>query len=231
MVDVKEEEPGGKAFQTIFGLLTSNLHTCLPGIITAFDATLRTCSVQPGLKRLYSGDEEFTLLPIQEDVPVYYPGSNGFYLEVELKAGDEVLCVVSERAIDDWLDQGGTVDLSSSRRFNLSDIVVLPGLKTKVNVQGPVGSGIALRNAEGTVHVRVESDVITAQVETTKMEVKTEGVLVEPVIPLAPILTDVSAWNGIGPPPGNVSLLSHTHSGVTAGPGVTGPPVPVPPLP
>lgn len=235
MVDVREQEPGGKAFKTIFDLLTANLHTCLPGIITAFDANLRTCSVQPSIKRLYSGEEETTLLPIQEDVPVQYPGSNGFYLEVELAAGDEVLCIVSERAIDNWLDQGGTVDPESPRRFDLSDMIVIPGLRSTTNVQGPVGSGIALRNAGGTVEIRLVDDLISAKLDTVKVELRaggTPGIIVEPIVPLTPLTHDVSVWDGLGVPlPGTVSLASHTHAGVTVGTGVTGPPVPIPPTP
>lgn len=227
MVDVREQESGGKAFRTIFDLLTSQLHTAMPGIVTEFDGTERTCSVQPALKRLFTGDEEATLLPIQEDVPVLYPGSNEFYLEFELKSGDEVLCVVSERAIDQWLDQGGPIDPQSSRRFSLSDIVVIAGLKSKTNIQGPVGEGIALRNAEGDVFVRVKSDIISNQIGALKFDIKATGVSAEPVVPLATLLTDIQAWNGTGvpPPPGWVSLATHTHPIAGA---ATGPPTPVP---
>jgi hypothetical protein len=226
MVDVREQEPGGKAFKTIFELLTSNLHTSLPGVIVDFDGVTRTCSVQPALKRLYTGDEETTLLPIQEDVPVQYPGSNDFYLEFELKKGDEVLCIVSERAIDQWLDSGGTVDPQSYRRFSLSDIIVVPGLRSGASVQGPVGEGIALRNALGTVETRIIDTKITAKVLTTTMEVDILGVKVKPDLPLP---TDVQAYQPIpvplnSPPPGStwppgyISLVNHTHEDSTGAP-------------
>jgi hypothetical protein len=229
MVDVRREEPAGKAFKTIFDLLTSNLHTSLPGLIVDFDGDARTCSVQPALKRLYTGDEEAVLLPIQEDVPVLYPGSNEFYLEVELKKDDEVLCVVSERAIDQWLELGDTVDPQSRRRFNLSDIIVVPGLRTGVNVQGPVGPGIALRNATSTVYVRVEESLVTASVDTTNFEITATGIKGKPA---TPIQTDVEGYQplvvtppGIGP--GYVSLVNHTHQVVSVG-APSGLPIPIP---
>jgi hypothetical protein len=236
MVDVREQEPGGKAFKTIFDLLTSNLHTSLPGIIIDFDNTARTCSVQPALKRLYTGDEEATLLPVQEDVPVQYPGSNDFYLEFELKKGDEVLCIVAERALDQWLDSGGTTDPQSRRRFSLSDIVVVPGLKSNANTQGPVGEGIALRNAKGTVEARVVSDKITAKVLTTTMEVDVLGVKVKPDLTLP---TDVQAYQPIPVPlvlppggtaaAGYVSLVNHVHQDGTGLPTTLPIPIPGPP--
>jgi len=229
MVDVHEQEPGGKAFKTIFDLLTSNLHTSLPGIITKFDENERTCSVQPSLQRLYTGDEEATLLPEQEDVPVAYPGSREFYLEYKLSAGDEVLCIVSERALDHWLDLGGIVDPQSARRFSLSDIVVVAGMKSKVNIQGPVEDGIAMRNATGTVFVRVQSDIIVAEVNQMSFEVSTLGVKARPTLP---ILADVQGYQpilvtppGIGP--GYVSLVNHTHQVTTIG-APTGLPIPIP---
>jgi len=228
MVEVRKEEPGGKAIKTIFDLLTSNQHTCMPGIITEFNEVERTCSVQPALKRLFTGEEETVLLPIQEDVPILFPGSNEYYLEFKLNSGDEVLCIVSERAIDQWIEAGGPVDPQSSRRFSLSDIIVVPGLKSKVNVQGPVGEGISLRNATGSVFIRVKSDVIVNQIGTMKFEIKSGAVAAEPLIPFSPQLNDVRAWNGIGVPPGYVSLAWHTHSGVTPGVGASGPPIPGP---
>jgi hypothetical protein len=236
MVDVRKREPAGKAIKTIFDLLTSNMHTCLPGIITEFNGDERTCSVQPAYERLYTGDEKTMLLPIQEDVPVQYPGSKEFYLEYELKPGDEVLCLVAERALEQWLELGGTVDPQSFRRFSLSDIVVVGGLKSKNNVQGPVGEGIALRNALGTVEARIVSDKITAKVNTTTVEIDTLGIKVKPDLPVP---TDVQAYQSVPVPlvlpPGGfapigyASLVNHIHQDGTGLP--TTLPIPIPGVP
>jgi hypothetical protein len=236
MVDVREQETGGKAIKMIFDLLISNLHTNLPGIIVSFDPNERTCSVQPALERLFSGEAETVRLPIQEDVPVQFLGSNEFYLEVMLQKGDEVLCIVSERALDQWLDSGGTVDPQSARRFSLSDIIVVPGLRTSLNIQGPVGEGIALRNASGTVETRVVSDKIMAKVNTTTMEIDTLGVKVKPDLPLP---TDVQAYQPVPvplvlppggfAPVGYVSLVNHVHQDGTGLP--TTLPIPIPGIP
>jgi hypothetical protein len=219
MVDVREQERGGKAIKTIFDLLTGNLHTFLPGIIQSFDPLERTCSVQPSLKRLYSGDEEPTNLPIQEDVPVQFPGSNGFYLEFRLSKGDEVACAISERSLEAWLELGGVVDPADSRRFDLSDMIVIAGMKTQANVQGEVGEGIALRNAEGTVQVRAVNDLVTVVTGDTTLECTVDGVKAKPTA--APAVTDVKAYQPTpliptdvavpGTAPGYVTIQDHFH--------------------
>lgn len=219
MVDVREKERGGKAIKTIFDLLTANLHTFLPGIVQSFDSVARTCSVQPSLKRLYSGDEEPTILPVQEDVPVQFPGSNEFYLEFKLNKGDEVTCAVSERSLEAWLELGGVVDPDDTRRFDLSDIIVIAGMRTKKNEQGEVGEGLALRNNAGTVAVRVVTDLVTVVTGDTTLECTVDGIKAKPTA--APAVTDVKAYQAVPTPPtdvgvpgtapGYVTLQNHTH--------------------
>lgn len=219
MVDVREKEPGGKALKTIFDLLTANQHTFLPGIVQSFDSKERTCSVQPSLQRLYTGDEEPTNLPIQEDVPVQFPGSNEYYLEFKLNKGDEVACAISERSIEAWLELGGVVDPGDTRRFDLSDMIVIAGMKTKANAQGDVGEGIALRNSEGTVEVRAVADLVTVKTGDTTLECTVDGVKAKPTA--APAVTDVKAYQPTplqpadvavpGTAPGYVTIQDHFH--------------------
>jgi hypothetical protein len=147
------------ALAEIFRNLLTDVHTAMPGQVTAFDSVLQTCSVQPCLKRKYVGEDDAELLPVIEDVPVLYPGSNDLWLTYELKEDSYVLLVCSERAIADWMITGGTTDPLRQRKHNLSDAVAIPGLiPTPAILNGVDVDAIAMRNRTNTAKVSVETN-------------------------------------------------------------------------
>lgn len=103
------------------------LNTCMPAIVTKYDASTQTCSVQPVFKRT-TINGEVSSRGIIEDVPVVFPRSGSFGFTFPLTVGDSVLIVFSQRSLDDWVDNGGEVELTDYRLHDLTDAIAIPGL-------------------------------------------------------------------------------------------------------
>jgi hypothetical protein len=222
----KEQERLGNGFSTIFDLLMSDKHTNTPGLVVSFNAEERTISVQPVLFR---GETESRLLPIETDVPVNYPGSDEYELAFELKEGDKVLLVTSERSIDDWMASGEPVEPADPRRFDLSDAIAIAGLTTAAQSKAAVGPGITLRKADDTIALSILEDMVAVKAGDMTFEVTAGGVRAKPT-GVTPALADVEAYQplvvtppGVGP--GYVSLVAHTHQVISVG-APTGLPIP-----
>jgi hypothetical protein len=113
----------------------SNLHTAIPGIVDSYNPDTKTVDVTPALKRkLIDTGEEISIQKI-EGVPVGYYQTNDFIFSFPLKEGDEVMLIVMERSIDQWLKKGGIVSPNDQRKFDLSDAVAYPTIK-------PLGTGL-----------------------------------------------------------------------------------------
>ena len=127
------------------------VHTCMPGRVTAFDRDTQTASVQPCLQRKFKNQDPQDL-PVIEDVPIVYPGSGDLWLVFDVVVDSYVLLVFSERAIADWMAKGETQDPKRRRTFNLSDAIAIPGmLPDPVKFSGAVEAGeIGLRTEDGT---------------------------------------------------------------------------------
>jgi hypothetical protein len=103
------------------------LNTCMPAIVTKYDASTQTCSVQPVFKR-NTINGEVSSRGVIEDVPVVFPRSGSFGFTFPLTVGDSVLIVFSQRSLDDWVDNGGEVELTDYRLHDLTDAIAIPGL-------------------------------------------------------------------------------------------------------
>jgi len=147
------------ALAEIFDSLMRDIHTCMPGIVTAFDRDTQTATVQPCLQRKFKGMEPQNLTPV-ENVPIVYPGSGDLWLVFDIEVGSYVLLVFSERAIATWMEKGDVVDPKLRRTFNLSDAIAIPGLLPgPVQFSGAVVEGeIGLRSADGTKKAVLDSN-------------------------------------------------------------------------
>ena len=104
------------------------VHTAMPGEITAFDPATQTATVQLCLQREVLDKTE----PISElrQVPVMLNGGGGFYLTFPLEAGTPCLVVFSERGIDNWVRDAGCQPQFLRRTHHLSDAICIPGLRS-----------------------------------------------------------------------------------------------------
>lgn len=105
-----------------------SINTCMPCKVLAYDEGSRTAKIQPlfMVKEVNRAPEKLSVL---EDVPVLKQkykvngGATEEYVPV-LSAGDTVLAVFCQRAIDEALD-GNVVYPGTSRLFAVHDAIIV----------------------------------------------------------------------------------------------------------
>ena len=142
----------------------AKIRTAFPARITAFDADAGpTASVQPAIQAAYwDADLEepvFFEMPEITNCPVHYPAGGGFQITYPLEAGDDCLVLIAERSIDEWMATGNASNIPRMlRRFDLSDAIVIPGLRPNARALTNVDTGaLQIRNENGSV-MRVNDD-------------------------------------------------------------------------
>lgn len=76
-----------------------DLHTCMPGIVKAYDASTGRANVQPAVKvalKRENGSRAFESLPLIQNVRVCWPGAGDFELHLPRAQGDTVWLMFSE---------------------------------------------------------------------------------------------------------------------------------------
>jgi hypothetical protein len=136
----------------------ADVHVALPAQVESFDADRRCVTVQPLIRQATtdteSGERSVERLPVINDVPIVFPGSGAFCVEWPVAKGDTGLLVFSEASIDKWLTRGGDVDPLDDRRFNLSDAIFIPGLRS-LNAPpsgSPAPAGTMILRTAGQIH-------------------------------------------------------------------------------
>lgn len=212
----------GSGIRSVLESRLCELHTSMPGRVVSFDANNQTCSVVPCLKRKFVDSDDTVELPIIEDVPVVYPGSDDLWLVFDLKMDSYVLIVFSERSIASWLDSGGVIDPALARKHALSDAIAVPGLlpnpdKLSASVETAT---IAMRNHDNTVVVKIEED------GTVTLDNGSASAVLEPGgnIVINGGSNSAVQYNGLSNAWSSITtwLNAHTHpvAGATAGPSV-----------
>lgn len=187
----------------------SMLWTALPGIVVAVNFATMTLSVQPAIQGTVIdeyGVKQSVNLPLLINVPIVFPSAGGFALTMPIRADDEVLVIFASRCIDAWWQSSGVQRPMEARMHDLSDGFAIPGIFSKPTVLGSISTNSAqLRNNDGSAYIEIKNDA----------SIKIKGnLLVDGNI----VADEVTA--------AGVDLSTHVHSGVTAGGGTSGPPVP-----
>ena len=180
---------------------TADLHVAMPGRVESYDSTNQSVSVQPLIRRGYTGEDgerAVESLPVITGVPVVFPGTGGVSITWPVAAGDTVLLVFSESSIDKWLSRGGEVDPLDDRKHTLSDAIAIPGLRDFANPVPPAGIHSTamvitapLIHAGGTDSLALKSDV-----SALKSWAQTFATTVGYLAPLAPSPTGTSVLKG-----------------------------------
>lgn len=110
------------------------IHTILPGTIDSFDAATQTATARVSIASWRidpDTNEPVAFYPeATTKAPVYFPGGAGWSLRHPIGAGDPCLLLVAERSIGEWMTTGNrSIPLDVGRRFDLTDAIVLPGLR------------------------------------------------------------------------------------------------------
>ncbi len=143
-----------------------DVHTAIPAVVVSYDATKQRVSVQPLIKqarRDQTDERVVDELPVITDVPVEFPGSGAFSITWPIKKGDTGMLQFCEGSIDKWKTRGGVVDPNDDRRFNLSDAVFHPGVrsfKSPIPSAGVHASAMVVR-APNEIHVGGAEPLVT----------------------------------------------------------------------
>ena len=109
-------------FQAFGDRLRASIHVGLPGVITSFDASTYSATVQLGVQSPAiddSGETSYEVIPPLTDVPVARARGGGFSLSIPHGAGDAVFVVFSEADPAAWRRSGNPEPPDSVKRFGL----------------------------------------------------------------------------------------------------------------
>ncbi len=161
--------------QVIDGAIESklyDLHTWLPAKIVKVKGNQKV-DIQPLLKRKYK-DGTLVLLPVIQDVPVYMPRGAAFYIKLPVAVGDTGIALFSERSLDVWKVQGGTVDPQDPRRHDISDAVFLPGLYPFNNQIAGAAADMVLKNGSLTMTLKPTGKIQIANTNNELISILSE---------------------------------------------------------
>lgn len=196
----------------------ADLRVSIPAIVQSFDPVAQTVVVEIAVREVVktqNGPQSVAIAPIG-DVPVILPSAGGYSLTLPLQAGDEGLLVFCDMCIDLWWSRGGIQDQFERRRHDLSDCGFFPGGKSQARViSNYSGTSAQLRSDDGNTIVDVAETGITLTAD--KVQINTTG----DVDLTASGNVNISATSGTKID--GKTFLTHEHSGVSTGAGVTGP--------
>lgn len=147
------------ALEAAFARSAADMHTAMPGRITAVYDDGARVDVQPALKRTRMdelGADVVEAMPVIPGVPVVHPSAGGFALTFPVAVGDTVLLVFAEGSIDRWKARGGVLDPGDPRRHDLSDAVAIVGLRPFADAVTAPDDRVTL-GAESGMQVHVTS--------------------------------------------------------------------------
>ena len=106
--------------------VVNDIHTAMPGKITAFDPKKGVAAVQPKGKYLTAEGASLEY-PVISDVPVAFPycQSSDVGMTFPVKPGDNCLIIVSEVELDEW--RSGA-ESEAPLRYDLTSAMAIPDL-------------------------------------------------------------------------------------------------------
>lgn len=119
-----------EALQRLFNsFLFENINTALPGIVQKQIDDYRI-EVIPAVSKSFIDGTELKYKPIANVPIVYLRSAVACFRLPKLKAGDSVLLIFSQKALDLWLNNKENKQTKSSdpRRFDITDAIAIPGL-------------------------------------------------------------------------------------------------------
>ena len=132
----------------------NNVHTALPGKITAIDIAKACVSVQPYGKFLANLGKKMTY-PVLTEVPLVFPMSTSVQAGIAfpVSVGDDCLVIISEVELDEFLSGS---ESEGSLKFDLSSAIAIPGLAKAGNQmfsEAMNGRSVVIKNGGTTLSI------------------------------------------------------------------------------
>lgn len=194
-------------------LLDLNCHHI--GTVQSFDKDAQTVTATINYKKTFftlnplSGIYDPVLVdyPILLDCPVVVLGGGNAKLTFPIAQGDECLIIFNDRNIDNWFQSGQAGPVATARLHSFSDGIALVGLQSlNKSIKNYDTTRAVLRNGDdGLTMVGVGPTLIKIANNTTTLNTLLQNLVTQ----LENLVTATAAI---------------TVTGVTTGPGVSGPP-------
>ena len=135
------------------------IHTALPGIVREYDATTKRARVQPALRMTFTDGSEAKEKPPILNIPVKQTATGGHMMHQQLDVEDVVLLVFSERGIEKFKAEWGSVsDPTIEGFFAEKDAWAIPWGVEDID---PVRStGWVVQNQPGNAYISLDGDTI-----------------------------------------------------------------------
>jgi hypothetical protein len=203
---VSESASLGDLLAQLSDFTLGRINVCLPGTIVSYNPATQTATVQPVPAARYHDPETDALVPEAmpqiANVPVRFPVGLGGTIAITwpLAPGDPVTLEICDRSLDEWKSTGAPATVPQDvRRFDLTDAIAVPGPRPPsqpIQASGHHPSALVLQAPMTLVGSSAAAD---PPVTESRLQL---------------FLTELLFWLG-----------THTHSGVTTGPGVSAVPV------
>lgn len=216
--------------------LSNRIRVAIPGIIQAFDASTQLVTVKPAIREMLSFNGkpfEHISLPDLMMVPIILPRAGDFIVTMPVTIGDECLVIFGDMCYDTWWENsqvGNQIDL---RRHDLSDGFAILGPWSKPRVISNYSTdSVQIRNEDKSSYVEIKNNTINiittsevnVEAETVNVEAEEVNVTAETAeVTATSVNIDGSAVTiGSATTIDDKLFLTHTHTGVQTGAGVTG---------
>lgn len=176
-----------------------NLRVGAPGIITSFNPSAQTATVQLAIREKINinGNETWTDVPELLDVPVKFPRAGGYSITFPVKNGDECWVSFGDNCYDAFWQSGGIQNQVEKRRHDLSDATCYPTSISQPNALSGFSTGaIQIRNDAGTAYIEILGSTIN--IHNSNVNISGGNTTID-----------------------GKNFLSHTHGGVQPGGGNT----------
>lgn len=188
------------------------INVALPATVISYNPATQTATVQPVPAARDHDPETDALIPVAlpqiANVPVRFDVAMGGLCSLTwpLQPGDAVTLLICDRSLDEWKSTGAPQTVPQDvRRFDLTDAIAIPGPRSPAQPLSASGYSPSAAVLQAPLILLGSSAAVSPVVLETLLQ---------------PFLAQLLTW-----------LATHTHSGVTTGPGVSAVPVQAPTLP
>ena len=141
--------------------LKGRVHTAFFGTVIEYDAATKRARIQPAPNMVVlmgGADRSLARSPIL-DIPVHQQGTGGYLVHQQIDKGDAVLCVVSERSLDEWKQRWGErYDPMPEILFDQQDAVAIPWGDPEIAPAQEMGH--IVQNEAGTAYFWIMGEMV-----------------------------------------------------------------------
>lgn len=194
-----------EALEAVLNSRMADINTCFPGEIVSYSAENQTATIKPMVRRpqlssdINEYEDEYETIPNIPNVPVAHPRGSNCSIHIPLQAGDSVIVVVTQHDMSQWRATGQQADPQTGLTHDLTSCFAIPGAfhgRQKLGSDAVSSSDITIVNGGFITTIKNNRIELGGSSDAAALASKVKNL--------------------------ETALISHTHTGVTVGTGVTG---------